>query len=277
MKKRYVFIFFILFSLSTRAQKNQAQSRVPFNLNEPDDTFKLDDKLKEISGLTWYQQNSLACINDEEGIIYILDAENGDIKQQIKFAGGADYEGITFADPFFYVTTSSGTIYQVFKEDPELQMRYDTRLTWLNDVEGLAYDYDQYRMLVACKESPALNYFDELSGKAIHQYDLQEDRMLEQPFVLLKKSDLEPFLGEKPKFKPSAIAIDPVDCNIYVLASVGKLLIVLSPDGTVIDVTTLDEKLHIQPEGIAFTPDGNLYISNEGKRKKARLYRFERK
>jgi uncharacterized protein YjiK len=59
-----------------------------------------------------------------------------------------------------------------------------------------------------------------------------------------------------------------------VLASVGKLLIILDKNGDIQDVHTLNPAEFKQPEGICFLPDGSLYISNEGKGGSATLLRF---
>ncbi|MDQ3844123.1 MAG: SdiA-regulated family protein, partial [Bacteroidota bacterium] len=45
--------------------------------------------------------------------------------------------------------------------------------------------------------------------------------------------------------------------------SVNNLLIRAEEDGAVKEVYPLDPKLFKQPEGIAFTPNGDMIISNE--------------
>lgn len=256
---------------------NHSESRVPFSIESPDLKLELSNKLKEISGLTWYQDNLLAAVQDEDGIVFILDATTGKITQSLRFGPGGDYESIEYVRPFFYALTSSGKLYQIYHEDPSITVATHTTLNWLNDVEGMAFDPDTYALLLGCKEQPSSVYYDDPKGKAIYGYNLFYDSLLAPPRYLLKKKDLEPFIGEKIKFKPSAVAIDPIDCNIYTLASVGKLLIVLSPDGTVIEVIKLKNKQFRQPEAITFSPQGDLYIGNEASGKKAILYKFSRK
>ena len=36
----------------------------------------------------------------------------------------------------------------------------------------------------------------------------------------------------------------------------------------------LKKKIHEQPEGIVFAQDGTMYISNEGKEGKGKIYKF---
>ena len=71
-------------------------------------------------------------------------------------------------------------------------------------------------------------------------------------------------LGEdKIRFKPSAAGLNPVTNELYILASVNKLLVVADRKGNVKEVYNLDPKIFKQPEGITFTPTGDLLISNE--------------
>jgi hypothetical protein len=66
------------------------------------------------------------------------------------------------------------------------------------------------------------------------------------------------------EFKPSAAAINPVTGKLFIVASVGKLLVIADKNGNVENAFRLDPKLFNQPEGMTFAPNGDLYISNEG-------------
>ena len=255
---------------------NDSISRIPYDLANPDLKLELSDKLKEISGLTWYKRNLLAGIQDEDGKIFIINSRTGVIEQELKFAGPGDYESIEYANEFFYVMTSSGLLYEVNEHDPTITRKFKTPLTWLNDVEGMCFDTVLDVLLVACKEKPSTKLSPSTKGKAIYGIDLNSKNFVTPPIFTIKKKDLEPFLQEKQTFKPSALAIDPITCNIYMLASVGQLLIVMSPDGTVLEVNRLKAKQFRQPEGITFSPGGDLFIANEAKGKKAILYKFLR-
>ena len=70
--------------------------------------------------------------------------------------------------------------------------------------------------------------------------------------------------GEKKiHFKPSAAAINPLTDELYILSSVNKLLVIADRRGNVKEVFPLNPVIYKQPEGITFTPWGDLLISNE--------------
>ena len=76
------------------------------------------------------------------------------------------------------------------------------------------------------------------------------------------------------KCKPSGIEIHPLNQHIYIITSVGKLLIVLDKKGRLIDVAKLPKKLFKQAEGISFDTNGDLYISNEGVSGRGNILKF---
>ena len=76
-------------------------------------------------------------------------------------------------------------------------------------------------------------------------------------------------------FKPSGIAIHPIDGEVYIISSVGKLLIILNRSGKVQNVIELDPKIFRQPEGICFSPKGDMFISNEGQGGKGYILKFK--
>ena len=65
------------------------------------------------------------------------------------------------------------------------------------------------------------------------------------------------------KLRPSAAAINPVTNEVYVLASLNHLLLVTDRKGKLVSTYELDPDIYPQPEGIAFTPWGDLIITNE--------------
>ncbi|HEU4470002.1 MAG TPA: SdiA-regulated domain-containing protein, partial [Flavisolibacter sp.] len=76
------------------------------------------------------------------------------------------------------------------------------------------------------------------------------------------------------KFDPSAAAIHPINKRLYILSSAGNLLVIADNKGTPIEVYNLNPDQHPQAEGIAFAPNGDMFISNEGKYGKPSLHVF---
>lgn len=84
--------------------------------------------------------------------------------------------------------------------------------------------------------------------------DLIENKNKKKPAVL--------------KLNPSAIGIHPITGHFYLLSGPNQLMLVFDETGSLLQMEQLDPKAFNQAEGITFTPDGTLYISNEGTDKK---------
>jgi uncharacterized protein YjiK len=269
----------------TYSTTKAAEYKLPYNMKEADDEYKLSGKLTEISGLSFNEDESrLLAVNDEQGKIFFLDKKDGDIKRDEKFAKSGDYEGIEQVGDKIYVVNSSGSVYKVDdldKDDFDTD-KFNTKLNSDNDVEGLGYDRKNNRLLIACKSKPGKGF--EYRGKrAVYTFDLDKEELSEEPLYLIdieeirEAGDKKGWLLEEitSTFSPSAIAVHPKSQDVYLLSSVGKLLIVLSKSGKLKHVEQLDKSEYRQPEGLCFAKDGTMYMSSEGKGGKGRIYRFE--
>ena len=65
-------------------------------------------------------------------------------------------------------------------------------------------------------------------------------------------------------FRPSALALNPVTNEWYIVSAVNKLLVVTNSQWKVLHAFPLSSNIFTQPEGIAFDNAGNMYISDEG-------------
>lgn len=258
----------------------------PYDLSHPAEKFILPEILEEISGNVYFSDEIMICIQDEQGDLFFYDLKEKRLLKRVAFATDADFEDLALAGDVMYVLRSNGTIYQLKNFDDENALRVKeikTRLTKKNNCEGLCYDRLHHRLLIALKGDPEADEDQNFDGfRAIYSYDIEKEKVLKMPEYLIEMSkihDLEnaslykknshhaPGVfedsGDK-KFQPSALAIHPLSGEIYLLASVGKSIIVLSPDGEIISIQNLDKRQFVQPEGISFAPDGTLYISSEG-------------
>ena len=114
---------------------------LPYQFGEPSEIFKLSDKLREISGIS-YRENFLYAIQDENGVIFKLDPANGKIEKKITFWKDGDYEGIEVVDDRIYILKSSGTLYEVIDpgKDEQEVIKHNTFLDKTYNAEGLGYD-----------------------------------------------------------------------------------------------------------------------------------------
>lgn len=301
----FIFIFYLLIP-SINAQDNKTQILIevnnykfPYSLQKPDAIYKLPNKLIEISGLSFYKKNELATVQDEKGNIYFFNLKDGKISEKIDFSEDGDYEGIEVVDNQIWVLKSNGNLYKVTyskKEKTVKTKEYKTDLSRKNDAEGLAYDKQNNRLLIACKGNP---YIEDKKGKgkkAIYSFNLDEKKLSKKPVFIgdlkqiketqdyntITKSGVD-FITSlnlakgDVSFQPSGIAIHPETKNIYLLSSVGKLLIISNNKGKFLALIKLDPVLFVQPEGICFDPKGKLYISNEGKGLASTILKFHKK
>lgn len=226
--------------------------------------WELPEKLREISGIAYLDEDRFACIQDEEGIIFIYNRKENKIEKEIPFAGPGDYEGIAVNNSTAYVVRSDGRLYQVPMDGGKSSVKeISTPLTEKHNVEGLEYDKDNNRLLLAIKD-------EEPGGKdykGVYAYDLSVERFVAEPVY---KIDVNHELltqegGKKNKVvRPSEISIHPVTKEIYITDGPASRLLVMNSRGNIKKVYQLG-KDYPQAEGIAFSPQGTLFISNEGK------------
>ena len=226
--------------------------------------WELPAILEEVSGIEWIGDDRFACVQDEDGIIFIYNLATSKIEKEIKFAGPGDYEGIAIDDKTAYVVRSDGNIFliQNFDSSAPRISSYDTFLTEAQNVEGLCLDKKNKRLLLALKDKD-LNNKD---SKGVYSFDLSQKTLQETPaFILDLKDDLLSKSGSKlsKRLRPSEIEIHPISSEIYILDAKSPKLLILDPLGKLKSVYKLDENEFNQPEGISFQPDGTLYISNE--------------
>ena len=266
--------------------------RLPYNIFQPDKTLKLPKKLTEISGLSLSpDQQKLIAINDEQGIVFFINKVTGKIDKELKFKKRGDYEGIEAVDTSVYVVKSNGNILRITdtgKKKPEVKV-FHTKLNSKYNVEGLAYDRSNRELLLACKGKPGED--EQLKGtRSIYKFDLREEELFNQPIYSISRKEIGNYLKKKNvaeelvdifssnfdsnSFGPSGIAIHPLTGEIYIISSVGKLLLILSDSGEIKFIEKLDPQIFMQPEGICFDTDGTMYISTEGKNKRGKIYRF---
>jgi uncharacterized protein YjiK len=236
------------------AKETAVQKQIfSYNLGRPDEKFILPQKLAEISGLSYSNDGQLYCVNDEQGKIFVYSTTEKDIIKTIDFGKNGDYEGIEIVDNTVYVLNSDGKI-KAIDLATEKSKNIDCSQKEVLEYEGLGYDSDKNSLLLAAKEMKG--------NKKIYEYNLSSESMKVRFIIPESFIDAN---SDKKEFKPSGIAVHPISKEIYIMASAGKKLIVISAGNEKIKQYNLDNQLFAQPEGICFSPNGELFVSSEGK------------
>lgn len=264
MHKNYLLLF-LLFLLPYCSANTGAKPTVPSGYSwQQAKTVVLEKGLNEISGLD-YEKNlhAFISINDEKGKVYIIDTAAFRIREEIKFGEKGDYEECIVANDRWYVLRSDGHLYEMIYDSAgvkEVQaFTYEGKTT---EFEAMYWDKAHHRIVLIVKNAKKDHKEETAYGYA---FDLSDRQFVTAPVFQVRWADIGAAGKIKlSSFHPSAAAIHPVTGELYVLASIEKLLVVLDAQTfTVKGVYFLDPKLCRQAEGLAFDPKGNMYISNE--------------
>jgi hypothetical protein len=253
-------------------EKEGGAAIVPYNLSKPE-IRQIHKRLKEISGINYLDNEKFAAEEDENGTIYLVDFKTGDINASYNFGPAGDYEDIVTLKDYYYLLNSNGDIYKADRKNPNPA---STKIFKFGkpdmEFESLYADEGGKRLVMICKACAGNEH-----NSTIHAYgfDLQKETYSTAPVFAIEEAAVRKLLHiGKGKFKPSAAAIHPIEKKLYVLCSTGRLLFVCSLQGKVEKAWPLDTSLYMQPEGLTFAPNGDMYISNEGVEGKATILKL---
>jgi glutamine cyclotransferase len=293
---KYVFLSFIILSSCVNNNKDKkdndkalvagravaVSSAGTYDMSKPLNKWELPAQLNEISGIVKIDNNHILAIEDLHPTLYTLNLDNGkaSIADTISFYETAkdkfDIEDVAVIGNDAYALWSHGSIFKITDWKKGKQVKeIETGLDKKNNTEGLAYDPVTGNLLIACKNESGLAD-EKKSARALYELDIKTEKLLEKPFLVIESKDLKAMSGDKVKFFPSGVAINPATHDIYVISTKDtKCMAQFSHDGQLKSFTYLDKDLLEQPEGISFDPSGNLYISTEGKHgKPGYIYQF---
>ena len=243
---------------------------------------EVPDDIKEISGITFLNDTVLVAIQDEDGTLFYYNIKQNKIIKKQTFAGHGDYEDLVKAGNDMYIITSEGVMMQIknFESSDAVTKTISTPFSKINEIEGLAYDKKNNRLLIAPKE---LGLDKDKTTKHIYGFNLKTMKFETNPAYSIPLGEIESqFKGdgfeESSKkflkalgnnnlnkiFRSSAITVNEKTNEIFVLSSVNGIILILSPKGSLNKIVQFSGAEYKQPEGIAFSPNGKLYISNEG-------------
>ena len=243
--------------------------------------YELPADLEEISGISFLNDSVVASIEDENGILYFYNLKQNKIVRKLQFADPDDYEDLAIVGKDIYIVNSSGLLFQIKDYESEMPVitSFQTSFRKKNDIEGLAYQPKLNRLLFGVK---GRNLDNSRENKQIYAFDLKTMQLDTNSVYKLQLDEIKSYfegdaIEENSKkflkglgnqnmskvFHTSAITVNPNTDEIFMLSSLNNLIAVLSLDGQLKKVYALAGKKFKQPEGIAFSADGKLYISNE--------------
>jgi uncharacterized protein YjiK len=241
-----------------------------WDLERRRDRFDLPGRLAEVSGLAATEDGRLFAHDDERGLVYRIDGEDGSVDRGFQVGETLvrdDFEGMAIAGARFFLVSSTGRLYE-FREAGEGESSpvrvTDTGLSGICEVEGLAYQRSSESLVLACK-----TVTPEVPEVRLYRLPLSGGPVDATP-IRVPWSDFEA-MGHKGPVHPSAIDVDPVSGTLVLLAAREELLFELDGRGRLLDVVTLPKARHRQPEGLAVGIRGLLYIADEAGGEKARL------
>lgn len=233
--------------------------------------WNMPKELDEISGISWISKNKIACVQDERGVIFIYNLEKKIIEQKVTFSKSGDYEALAIIDSTAYIMKSDGKIFEVLKYlNPNFKTKqYQTPFSEKNNIESLVADTLNNRLLFTVKDKDP----NSDTYKGVYAFNLETKKTEAQPIFKISLTDAtfgqsnnKDKAGEENNFYPSEIGINPRNGNIYVLDGKKYKLLILSSLGEVVKLHNLNKKEFPQAEGITFSDEGTIFISNEGKK-----------
>ncbi|TDH25103.1 hypothetical protein EXU57_13400 [Segetibacter sp. 3557_3] len=257
------FILLLILALGCRQKTKSKYPVLPnYDLNNPY-TYNLRDELDEISGMVYYPKDtSVFAINDENGLLYKIFLRKNVQVMKWTFAKDADFEDIALVDSTFYVLQSNGNItsFKVLTADSVVVDKCKRPYEGKNEFESMYYDAYYKVLVLICKDCE----IDDKKGITAWSFDPATHKYSDTPIYVIKTKPIDQMLGvQKEKFKPSAAAIHPITKELYIVFSVNKAIVIADRSGVVKFAVPLDPLIYKQPEGITFTPKGDLLISNE--------------
>lgn len=261
-------LIFLLFLLSCNSFSDREQkvysSPAGYDLKEPV-RYRLRESMQEISGIELFpDEHKIMAINDEEGRVYEVDVAATKPYRYYKFAKDGDYEDICRTDSGWFVLKSSGSLFHVHGlfTDSVFSDHYKLPKVGKKEFETTYYDSAKNSIVMICKNCED----DKKVGlTSAYRFDLATKTFDTTAIYRFDNLEIAKLVGSDMRFfKPSAAAIHPIEKRLYIVASVNGLLVIADLQGHVQEAYNLKHRLFLQPEGIAFAPNGDMFISNEG-------------
>lgn len=242
------------------AESSKFKDSELYNFSQPY-LINLPPTLDEISGIAYYAKDtSVFAIIDEEALLFKISLNHPEKIQVWPFGNANDYEDIILKDSTFYVLVSNGGIRTVtFKGEEIATKKYEFILgTGKKKNEFESIYLDSGMIILVCKDCEG----DKKIRTTRYSFDLSSGQY--QELEPLHNAEVAQLVDDKKvALKASGAAINPLNNDLYIVSAVNKTIYIFDEKGNPKEFYELNPKVYKQPEGITFTPDGDLIISNE--------------
>jgi uncharacterized protein YjiK len=257
-----LFLFVALITACQSKGEKQLPTPAEYDLNNPE-VIRLSDQLNEISGIVYYpKDSSIFAIIDESGNLFKILLKEKPEYQHWKFGKSSDYEDLVLKDSIFYVMKSKGDIiaFKFAAPDSLLSEEFDHPAQGSNEFESLYYDSAINKLVLMCKDCEE----DNKDKITVWRFDIEKKAFEKDSSVIDASSIVRAINKDDPKkLKVSAAALHPLTGELYIVSSISKALVITDRTGKTKSIYKLNPKTFKQPEGITFTPWGDMIISNE--------------
>lgn len=240
-------------------QKKEYKGPDGYDMENPQKLTMINE-LDEISGISYYAKDQgIFAESDEMGYIYKFALAQPHNVKRWKFGHKQDFEDMVLLDSVFYLLSSNGDILSLKFNTQDSFAKTEYRFPEKKcEFESLYYDDAKQKLVLICKNCTADN------SKTLRAYSFDMTTGTYEPAFIIDVTPILQLVKEDAKrFKPSAAALHPITKELYIVSSINKLLVVADRDGHIKKAYQLDPSYYKQPEGLCFTPTGDMLISNE--------------
>ncbi len=256
-----LFALTLLGSCEISKKKKFADSE-GYNFSSPK-VIKLPEILDEISGIAYYAKDtSVFGIIDEDGLLFKIPLKNPAGLRKWKFDKKRDFEELVLVDSTFYVLVSNGDVETIRFNGDVIQTTksdFSADSKEVNEFESMYYQDDSTGLIILCKSCAQ----DPKKSFSSFKHNFRDTAKSYAPYITFDMSAIESTLNVDKHLKASAAAVHPITKDVYIISSIQKLLIITGSNGEFKELIQLDPGIYKQPEGLTFTPEGDLIISNE--------------
>lgn len=252
-----------------------------------DGSLTLPEELREVSGIAIAADGRIACLQDEKGVIHLVDPSGRVPIVAHSFGQRGDYEALARVGTDYWVLRSDGHLARVATEATDWRITASARLPAGHEWESLCYDAEADRLLTVTKTGVGASD-TERGHRVVWAIDPRTLAVSAEPVVRLSRHALVREAEEKHielpshhkakgndrpafDFVCSEMQLVPGRHETLLLDGKSSVLFRLDAAGHLLAARLLDRSVLPQPEGMTFLPDGRLLIATEGRGMAARL------